>query len=50
MRTLTDLNKQFDTDDLVRLNKNGKWVQGTKPKFTTVAGVKKLLTRMGLEQ
>ena len=50
VQTLADLNKQFDTDDLVRLNKNGKWVQGPKPKFTTVAGVKKLLTKMGLKQ
>ena len=50
VQTLTDLNKQFDTDDEVRLNKNGKWVQGPKPKFTTVAGVKKLLTQMGLKQ
>jgi hypothetical protein len=50
VQPLTDLNKQFDTDDEVRLNKNGKWVQGPKPKFTTVAGVKKLLTKMGLKQ
>jgi hypothetical protein len=50
VQPLTDLNKQFDTDDLVRLNKKGKWVQGPKAKFTTVAGVKKLLTRMGLKQ
>jgi hypothetical protein len=40
VQPLTDLNKQFDTDDEVRLNKNGKWVQGPKPKFTTVAGVR----------
>jgi hypothetical protein len=44
------LNKQFDTNDEVRLNKNGKWAQGPKPKLTTVAGVKKLLTKMGLKQ
>jgi hypothetical protein len=50
VQPLTDLNKQFDTDDEVRLNKNGKWVPGPKPKFTTVAGVKKLLTKMGLKQ
>lgn len=47
---VTDLNKQFEADDLVRQNDHGKWVQGPKAKFTTVAQVKKLLTKMGLKQ
>jgi hypothetical protein len=47
---VTALNDQFETDDLVTLDKHDKWVQGPKAKFTTVAGVKKLLTKMGLKQ
>ena len=47
---MTTLNNQFQTDDLVTLNKHDKWVQGPKAKFTTVAEVKKLLTKMGLKQ
>lgn len=47
---VTDLNDRFQADDLVRLNDHDKWVQGPKAKFTTVAQVKKLLTKMGLKQ
>jgi len=45
-----DMNAKFQTDDLVRSNEHGKWVQGPKAKFKTVAEVKKLLTKMGLKQ
>jgi hypothetical protein len=47
---VTDLNKKFETDDLVRQNDRGKWVQGPRARFSTVAQVKKLLTKMGLKQ
>ena len=47
---VTALNERFQTDDVVTLNKHDKWVQGPKAKFTTVAEVKKLLTKMGLKQ
>ena len=43
-------NKSFTTSDLTRLDKQGKWTNGPKPTFTTVAGVKKLLKKMGIEQ
>jgi hypothetical protein len=45
-----DLNKQFQTDELVRSNERGKWVKGSKAKFRTVADVKRLLTQMGIKQ
>jgi hypothetical protein len=45
-----DLNKQFQTDELVRSNERGKWVKGSKAKFKTVADVKRLLTQMGIKQ
>jgi hypothetical protein len=45
-----ELNEQFQTDHLIRYNDHGKWVEGPKAKFTTVAQVKKLLTRMGVKQ
>ena len=47
---VADLNKRFQTDELVRLNGHEKWVSGPKAKFTTVAEVKKLLTKMGIKQ
>jgi hypothetical protein len=50
VEAVTDLNRKFETDDLVRENDHGKWVQGPKAKFKTVAEVKKLLTKMGLKQ
>jgi hypothetical protein len=50
VETVTDLNKKFETDDLVRENEHGKWVKGSKAKFKTVAEVKRLLMKMGLEQ
>lgn len=46
---VADLNKKFETSDLV-YNEHGKWSQGPKAKFRTVADVKKLLTKMGLKQ
>jgi hypothetical protein len=46
---VADLNKKVKTSDLV-YNEHGKWSQGPKAKFRTVAEVKKLLTRMGLKQ
>ena len=46
---VTDLNKKFETSDLV-YNEHGKWRQGPKAKFTTVAEVKKLLNKMGVKQ
>jgi hypothetical protein len=47
---VTDLNEKFQTAELVRLNKQGKWTKGSKAKFKTVAEVKKLLTTMGIKQ
>jgi hypothetical protein len=44
-----DLNKKLKTSDLV-YNEHGKWSQGPKAKFRTVAEVKKLLAKMGLKQ
>jgi hypothetical protein len=46
---VADLNKKFKTSDLV-YNEHGKWRQGPKARFRTVAEVKKLLTKMGLKQ
>ncbi len=48
--SLTDLNKKFVTSDMHEVNKRGKWIRTGKPTFTTVAQVKKLLTKMGLPQ
>jgi hypothetical protein len=50
VESVTDLNKRFETDNLVHENEHGKWVKGPKAKFKTVAEVKKLLTKMGFEQ
>jgi len=49
---VTNLNKdkRFTTSDLTHRDQRGKWVNGPKPTFTTVAGVKKLLKKMGIEQ
>jgi hypothetical protein len=47
---VADLDKKFDTSDVVEKDKHGKWVQGSHAKFKTVADVKKLLSRMGLKQ
>jgi len=47
---VTEMNAKFQTGDLVRINEHGKWVHGPKAKFKTVAEVKKLLTKMGLEE
>lgn len=47
---VTDLNAKFQTDELVQENEHGKLVRGPKAKFTTVAQVKRLLTKMGLKQ
>jgi hypothetical protein len=35
VETVTDLNKKFETDDLIRENEHGKWFCGPKAKFTT---------------
>jgi hypothetical protein len=50
VETVPDLNKKFETDDLIRENEHGKWVNGPKAKFTTVREIKNLLTRMGIKQ
>lgn len=47
---VAELNKKFKTDNLVHLSEHEKWVQGPKAKFSTVAEVKRLLTKMGLKQ
>ena len=47
---VTELNKKFQTEAMVRLDDRGKWVRGPKAKFTTVAEVKKLLKQMGMKQ
>ena len=47
---VTELNKKFVTADVAQLNARGKWVQGPKADFKTVAEVKKRLTKMGLKQ
>jgi hypothetical protein len=46
---LKDLNEKFITTDLYN-KEHGKWVKGSTAKFSTVAEVKKLLTKMGLKQ
>lgn len=46
---LTKLNEKFLTSDLVRTEAHGKKVR-ERPTFSTVAGVKRLLSRMGLKQ
>jgi hypothetical protein len=46
---VADLNKKFKTSDLV-YNEHGRWSQGPKAEFRTIADVKKLLTKMGLKQ
>ncbi len=48
--SLEGLNKQFLTSDMYESNKRGKWVRTGKPTFTTVAEIKKRLTKMGLPQ
>lgn len=47
---MTDLNAKFVTCEVADADKRGKWVHQTKAKFSTVAEVKKLLTKMGLKQ
>ncbi|HET6283197.1 MAG TPA: hypothetical protein VFH73_19725 [Polyangia bacterium] len=47
---VAELNKKFKTDNLVHLSEHDKWIQGPRAKFSTVAEVKRLLTRMGLKQ
>jgi hypothetical protein len=47
---VADLNKKFKTGDFVRVDEHGKWRNGPKPKFKTVADVKKLLKKMGIDQ
>ncbi|HEY2899721.1 MAG TPA: hypothetical protein VGL59_04020 [Polyangia bacterium] len=47
---VTELNKKFKADSLVHLTEHDNWVQGPKAKFSTVAEVKKLLTKMGFKQ
>lgn len=47
---VADLNKKFLTSDVVRANERGKWTKGPKPTFKTVADVKKLLKKMGIDQ
>jgi hypothetical protein len=47
---LKELIDKFTTSDIVELDEHNKWVRGSKPTFTTVAGVKKLLVKMGLKQ
>ena len=48
--SVTDLDKQFDTSDVVERDKRGKWVHGSHAKFKTVADVKRLLSKMGIKQ
>lgn len=47
---VSELNKKFKADNLVHLSEHDKWVQGPKARFSTVAEVKALLTKMGLKQ
>ena len=47
---VTELNSKFVTADVAQSDSRGKWTQGPKAKFKTVAEVKKLLTKMGLKQ
>jgi hypothetical protein len=47
---VADLNKKFLTSDVVRANERGKWTKGPKPTFKTVADIKKLLKKMGIDQ
>jgi hypothetical protein len=47
--SLTDLNRKFNTADAVEVTEHGKRVN-RKPKFKTVADVKRLLRKMGLPQ
>lgn len=48
--SLTDLNRKFNTADAVEVERAGQARQQWKPKFKTVAGVEKLLAKMGLPQ
>jgi hypothetical protein len=50
IRPLTDFNKKFTTGAIDEVDARGKVIKGSKPAFTTVAGVKKLLVKMGLKQ
>jgi hypothetical protein len=47
---LAELNKKFVTGGVSSLDERGRWSKEPKAKFTTVAGVKKVLEKMGLKQ
>jgi len=48
VRPLPEIDKRFKTSDLER-NHHGRWVRETRPAFTTVAEVKRRLSRMGIK-
>ncbi len=48
--SLKDLNGKFNTADMLESDGHGHWTRTRTATFKTVAGVKKLLNKMGLRQ